>query len=184
LKFSVNDSLFYSSQIDSLALVDQETRTGIHAKLSRVYYKYILDSTLNKNDLIYKEALIARIKSLKADSLNIHHLLNLIDKFGFPSKSLVGSNSHDNACILFLHFDYDTLNKTLEPILDSALKQKEMSPGFYSWIIDRHRANFDVAPIYYANFNGCGNYKLLTEEKKKLVFENRKKIGLKPIACD
>ncbi len=175
---------YYSAQIDSLAIVDQEIRSDKYSRLFKEYFKYKNDSTLNKEDLIYKKSKIFMDRWTAVDSSNIYYLLNLIKNFGFPSESKVGFESHDNACVLFLHFDSDTLNKTLQPILDSALKQKEISPGFYSWIIDRHRTNFGAKPIYYENFNGCENYKSLAEEKKRTVSENRKKIGLKPIACD
>ena len=175
---------YYSAQIDSLAIVDQEIRSDKYNSLVNTFVRYKNDSTLNKEDLIYKKSKIFMDRWTAVDSSNIYYLLNLIEEFGYPTESLVGEISNSNAEILFVHFEADSLNFILQPILDSALKQKEISPGSYSWIIDRHRTNFGAKPIYYENFNGCENYKSLAEEKKRTVSENRKKIGLKPIACD
>jgi len=122
------------------------------------------------------------IKWISVDSSNIYHLLNLIKVFGFPSKSLVGENSNFNAEILFIHFDSDRLNLIIQPILDSAFKNKKIIPSTYAAIIDRHRDNFGTAPIYYEMY--CKKYKLLTEEEQKKVIENRKIIGLNSGFCN
>lgn len=187
LSFSQEDkglNAYYSDQIDSLVIVDQEIRSNKYRDLFSTFFKHKRDSTLNKEDLIYKKSLMFMNRWTTVDSSNIYHLLSLINEFGYPSKSLVGKISNSNAEILFVHFDADSLNLVLQPILDSALKRNEISPEFYSWIIDRHRANFGAQPIYYESFNDYKMYKLLTEEKRRSVSENRKKIGLKPIACD
>jgi hypothetical protein len=166
---------FYKSQIDSLNYFDQKVRSRRNTHLNRHYHK-----TLKENGDQSKRRFLkgkeAHENWIRTDSSNISTLLRLVDQFGFPSQQEVGWRSHYLAVIMFFHFDRDTNNQILLPILDSALAKKEIEPIWYARIIDRHRYLYDYPQLYYT-YDFCSFLNLTKEEQEK-VLEEQRKIGL------
>ena len=144
---------FYKSQIDSLHISDQKVRSRRNSHLNQFYHKTIkANGDQTKRRFIKGKA--AHENWNRTDSSNISTLLLLVDRFGFPSKAVVGSMGHYHALLMFLHFDRDTNNRVLLPILDTALLKNEIDPGFYARITDRHRYWYGYPQLYYAH-NFC-----------------------------
>lgn len=116
------------------------------------------------------------------DSLNIHKLLSLIEKNGYPNPKIIGNRAAGYAFIIMLHFDSDINNKRLKPIIDHAFKKGLIDPSQYAWIIDR-RKNWGpdkLDPYYYQL--PISKYFDLTEEKIAEIDQRRDSIGLKPLS--
>jgi hypothetical protein len=121
--------------------------------------------------------LILRIEWLKIDSSNIQTLLKLIELKGFPSIDRVGERAYSNAQLLLLHFDEDTNNRILNPILTKFLETGEIFPSDYARIMDRHHSR-NGKQLYY-EWKPC-LYEHLSNQEREIVSQARNDIGLKP----
>ena len=63
--------------------------------------------------------------------------MKLIDKYGYLGEELIGKHSFE-VHIMLLHFDSDTNNRILLPILNKALEDGLIIPNEYALILDRH----------------------------------------------
>lgn len=162
--------LDYSLQIDSLYKLDQKIRKTKYSKA-----KVILANS-NYTREKHNKAKVLVDEWNRIDLGNIRCLLGLIKKHGFPSKKRVGQKSYNHAMILLVHFDRDTNNKILLPILDNALANKEIEPTYYAWITDRHYALFGGPQNYYSH-DPCAFLKLPMADRNRVLI-NRQKIGL------
>ena len=79
---------------------------------------------------------------------------------------------------MFLHFVTKPNYGELQIILDSALKQGEISPYQYADITDRNRVFAKKEPLYYCR--GFCDYPKLSDEHKKKISVRRRSIGLNP----
>lgn len=166
----------YIYLLDSLVEKDQFVRKRKHSKANRYYLKSSNDKRL-VNSIRFKKSLVLRNEWLKIDSSNIQTLLQLIELKGFPSVDRVGERAYSNAQLLLLHFDEDTNNRILNPILTKFLETGEIFPSDYARIIDRHHSR-DGKQVYY-EWRPC-LYELLSNQEKERVSQARKEIGLKP----
>lgn len=168
----------YKRLVDSLSIEDQRIRGGKYTDAFAVYNEYINDSTSNKNDRKFIEAKVLCCEHWAVDSTNIAMLLVLIDSFGFPGERRITLGSYNNAFIILLHFDKDTGNIILKPILDKALAEGDLLPRDYAWIVDRRRAWTSKNPQlpYYFMPNGLDK---LSEEEILEINQRRKAIGLR-----
>lgn len=169
--YSQNDyNQDYSLIIDSLYHLDQKIGKTKYSK-AKVILK---DSTYTREKRKKAKVLVDEWNAI--NSGNINCLLNLIDKYGFPSKNRVGQKSYNHAMIILVHFDRDTNNKILLPILDKALENKEIEPSYYAWITDRHYALFGGKQNYYSH-DPCAFLKLPMADRNRILL-NRQEIGL------
>jgi hypothetical protein len=166
----------YIYLLDSLVEKDQFVRNRKHSKANRYYLKSSNDKRL-VNSKRFKKSLILRNEWLKIDSSNIQTLLKLIELKGFPSIDRVGERAYSNAQLLFLHFDEDTNNVILKPILMKYLETGEIYPSDFARIMDRHHSR-NGKQLYF-EWRPC-LYEHLSNEEKEKVSQVRKEIGLKP----
>jgi hypothetical protein len=166
----------YIYLLDSLIKKDQFVRNRKHSKANLYFLKSSNDKRL-VNSIRFKKSLVLRNEWLKIDYSNIQTLLQLIELKGFPSVDRVGERAYLNAQLLLLHFDEDTNNRILKPILTKYLKSGEIFPSDYARIIDRHHSR-DGKQVYY-EWRPC-LYELLSNQEKERVSQARKEIGLKP----
>lgn len=75
-------------------------------------------------------------------------MIHLISIHGFLGEEVLGAKSY-KAKLLLLHFDRDSLNRVLEPILDAALNKRKLLPLDYAQIIDRHIYNYTRLQEYW-----------------------------------
>jgi len=121
--------------IDSLFNEDQKVRGRKYSK-ALAYIKMKGEHPC-KNSKKYIKSINLYRDWGKTDSSNVYCLLSLIEEVGFIGEELVGSRWH-KVNILFLHFDRDTSNLLLEPILTNAVQNGEMLPLHATRILDRH----------------------------------------------
>lgn len=125
--------------IDSLNILDQEIRKGKSYRKSRYYAKCIYKKrNCNVTSKKYIESKKWFDNWENIDSLNTHFLLNLFTQYGFIGEELLGVQSYPNLFAILLHYDRDTTNAVLEPILEKARKEGEIEPYDMGMILDRH----------------------------------------------
>lgn len=118
----------------------------------------------------------------EVDSSNISLLMKLIEKYGFPDERLVGTHTAENIFYVLLHFDSDLDNLILKDKLDDALRQGQISPQKYAWIIDRRLAwGSDQKDPYYYQMPSRKMKDLSVEEIRE-IDARRYQIGLKPLS--
>jgi hypothetical protein len=124
--------------IDSLIIVDQKVRKGNSYRKSRFAAKCDYKKKCNKESNRYKKSKIALNNWMDTDSLNTHFLLNLFNQYGFLGEEIVGSERASLVFVMLLHYDQDTNNIVLEPILEKARKKGKIELFRYAMILDRH----------------------------------------------
>jgi hypothetical protein len=110
--------------------------------LRRIYY--IEKNYLAKSDSLKKEYNVDDIglknilqeKIIKNDSLNMIKIERIIEKFGYPGKSLVGESESIVAWEVIQHSNLEIREKYLN-ILKNAVEQNEMKFEWYALTIDR-----------------------------------------------
>ncbi|MFM1998414.1 MAG: hypothetical protein RL204_361 [Bacteroidota bacterium] len=168
----------YSNEIKKLFKADQKVRGAKNMRIAEKYRVCESQGNCSENKISqYKDALD---EWNYIDSTNIVQLISLISKYGFPSENVVGQNEYDKAHIIMLHFDRDTNNVILGPILDSALVTGKIKPRDYAWIVDRRYMSVGKNPPYF--HIPTVNYEMLSAEEKANVDLRRIQIGLGKVA--
>ena len=136
----------YVKEITTLGKSDQAVRTNKNMAARDKYYNCLKEKNCSDKEL--KELKITVSKWRTIDSTDIYQLLALIKTKDYPSEKLVGTDACESAFAILLHFDADTNNHILKPILEEALHKGEIPPRDYAFIIDR-REIFAGRPSYY-----------------------------------
>lgn len=126
----VNQS--YKNIIDSLEYVDQVIIRGAKDK-SRHYNIDITTLPLNRFDL---------------DSCNMNLLLNLFDKYGFPSEKILGEDSYFMANTLIHHNFRKVENEKYHKMIFEAIIKGEYNPLFFSWWYDQFYQSKKSEPYF------------------------------------
>ncbi len=126
--------------IDSLIVLDQKMRkrSWKHRNEFKFYAKCNKDENCDKQSKKYLKSKLVVDDWCKVDSSNTHFLLNLFKQFGFIGEELIGLDGYNNLRVILLHFDQDTSNIILEPVLKKALNEGKIRPIDFSTIMDRH----------------------------------------------
>jgi hypothetical protein len=154
--------------VDSFFKEDQQVRKMKYSRASRCFRKRSEKCRKHKRH----QKLITHSESVNES--NINYLIHLISIHGFLGEQILGANSY-KAMLILLHYDRDTLNKVLEPILDTALNKGKLLPLDYARILDRHLYN-------YTRFQKYWTWSCTSESKFNFseleVLKNREKIGV------
>ena len=137
-KQSVGTNLQLKAIIDSLIVVDQKVRTGKSAQKARYASKCDYYQNCNKESKRYKKSKIAFDNWRKTDSLNTHYLLTLFKKHGYFGEELVGTSRATKVFTMLLHYDADTNNTILGPVLEKARREGKIGLMRFAMIQDRH----------------------------------------------
>lgn len=129
--------------VDSLFEEDQQIRRKL--KYDRAFRCFRKRSEKCKDHKRHQKLITEFVST---DKSTVNHLVYLISAHGFLGEEVLGVNSY-KAKIILLHYDSDTLNKVLEPILDTALNRGELLPLDYARIIDRHLYNYTRLQKYW-----------------------------------
>jgi hypothetical protein len=164
----------YSNEIKRIFKEDQRARGAKNMRIAEKYRVCQSQGNCSENKISQYRAALDEWNYI--DSTNIVQLLSLINKYGFPSENVVGQNEYDKAHIIMLHFDRDTNNVILGPILDSALFAGKIKPRDYAWIVDRRYMSVGKNPPYF--HIPTVNYEMLSAEEKANVDLRRIQIGL------
>ena len=124
--------------VDSLIIVDQKVRTGKSARKSRYAAKCDYKNKGNRVSKRYKKSKKAMENWLKTDSLNTHYLLTLFKQYGFFGEELVGRSRANKVFTILLHYDADTNNIILGPVLEKARREGKIGLMRFAMIQDRH----------------------------------------------
>jgi hypothetical protein len=132
------ENIYILQLLDSIMALDQKVRAPKYLNAQQYVFKYKDDSAINKTEK-FLESKRLYDHSAFVDSSNIVYLLDLINKYGFIGEEMLGLNNYSmTTAIILLHYDKDTNNVDLGPILKKALLEFKISPLSYALIIDRH----------------------------------------------
>ena len=124
--------------IDSLIKEDQKVRKGKFYRKSKYMWKCDKDPNCNKQSEKYIDSKKYNNNWKRIDSSNVYFLLNLFKRYGFIGEEQVGFYKYGDVIKILTHFDYDTNNAVLEPVLRKALNEGKIWPIHFTQILDRH----------------------------------------------
>jgi hypothetical protein len=112
------------------------------------------------------------------DASHEKRMREIIGKFGWPGRTLVGDDGSINAWLLVQHCSLE-FEKECLPLLEQAVAKGDASPMNYAYLLDRVRMYEGKPQVYGSQFmNGV----LWTLEDPDHVDERRKSVGLGPLA--
>ena len=115
---------------------------------------------------------------IDTDKSNASYLLKLIDEYGYLGEELIGKRSSETF-VMLLHYDVDTNNIVLSPILDKALEEGSILPKEYAMILDRHSFFINNTQTYWMWPCSSKGDKLPFKETEILeILERRESIGI------
>lgn len=116
----------------------------------------------------------------KADVENTSRVTAIIDKYGYPGKSLVGKENASLAFMVIQHSDAETQRKYL-PLLTKAAEKGELPKQSLALLIDRVKTELNEKQVYGTQLWQMGNtVKLYPIVDEANVNVRRKKVGLPP----
>lgn len=116
------------------------------------------------------------------DSINLLRIIEIIDTFGYPGKSIVGDQA-STAFLVIQHADITTQEKYL-PILTEAAEKGELRYSSLALLIDRVRMRQNKPQLYGSQVqrdDETGNWQFYYIEDEKNVNKRRAKVGLSPL---
>lgn len=169
---------YLKATIDSLIKVDQKVRKGKSVRISRYSWKCDQDPECNKQSAKYKKSKRAIEHWRKTDSLNTYFLLDLFEKHGFIGEELVGFRRYIEVIVILLHFDADTSNTVLEPLLTKALNEGKIRPIDFAQILDRHLSGDYTKQKYWLWPDANKEKYAFTENEIPQILKLRESIGI------
>jgi hypothetical protein len=118
------------------------------------------------------------------DRKNTTRMKEIIDKHGWPGKSLVGKDGANAAWLLVQHADKDHgFQKRCLPLLQRAVKAQEASAANLAYLTDRVLVGENKKQVYGTQFRMAdGKWQPYPIEDEKNVDERRKEVGLPTLA--
>jgi hypothetical protein len=118
------------------------------------------------------------------DRKNTTRMKEIIDKHGWPGKSLVGKDGANAAWLLVQHADKDHgFQKRCLPLLQRAVKAQEASAANLAYLTDRVLVGENKKQVYGTQFRMVdGKWQPYPIEDEKNVDERRKEVGLPTLA--
>lgn len=153
LSQSINQRL--KAELDSILILDQAPRALMDTNInSEKKAALLLKLNISEQDF-YKNPWGIIIKN---DSINLKKVLNIIDKHGYPGKSLVGEPTNKTVWYVIQHSN--KIGKYL-PIIKKAGEQKELPMTLVAMMEDRYLMEIGKEQIYGTQIYG-GN---ITDKK-------------------
>lgn len=122
-------------------------------------------------------------KMAKNDSINVHKITAILDKYGWLSKEVVGERGSDAIFLVIQHSDLPTQLKYL-PLLRSAVKQDPSLASKLALLVDRVSLRQGKKQIYGSQLmrnNSTGKYYVQPLDDPENVDKRRAEVGLSPI---
>ena len=178
-KQSKGTNPYLKAIIDSLLKKDQEVRTALYVQRSAYAWKCDNKPNCNKQSKRYKRAKKYLDNWEKRDSLDTYFLLNLFKKYGFIGEELIGFDGYVNIITILIHFDRDTNNAVLEPVLRKALNEGKIWPIDFAVIIDRHlKGDMKIQKYWlWPDFKSKKKYSFTKEDIPEII-KLRENIGI------
>jgi len=131
-----------------------------------------------------KEVEAATKKVQEIDARNTAWMKEVVDKHGWPGKSLVGKDGAMRAWLLVQHADQDrAFQKRCLPLLAGAVKKGEASPEHLAYLTDRVKVADKEKQVYGTQFHEVdGKMEPYPIEDEANVDKRRKDVGLQALA--
>ena len=135
-------------------------------------------------DAVKKEVEAATKKLQEIDARNTAWMKEVVDKHGWPGKSLVGKDGAMKAWLLVQHADQDrAFQKRCLPLLAGAVKKGEAGPEHLAYLTDRVKVADKEKQVYGTQFHEVGGkMEPYPIEDEADVDKRRKEVGLPPLA--
>jgi hypothetical protein len=136
------------------------------------------------DDAARKEVEAATKKMQEIDARNTAWMKGVVDRRGWPGKSLVGADGAQKAWLLVQHADQDPeFQKRCLKLLAEAVKRGEASPEHLAYLTDRVRVADKEKQVYGTQFREVdGRMEPHPIEDEADVDKRRKEVGLPPLA--
>ncbi|QES87570.1 DUF6624 domain-containing protein [Rhizosphaericola mali] len=131
---SIKTDIFLNMQIDSAFKFDQDDR----AKIQHILSKFGIQS---------KEAQHIFDQTALHDSSNIVAISNILDKYGWPDSSSIGTDRSIAIWAILQHAD-SAIQEKYFPIMQLAVKQKKLAPRYLALTEDRRLVRQGKPQIY------------------------------------
>jgi hypothetical protein len=145
-----------------------------------------LQARLGSKDAVAakKEVEVATKKVQEIDAKNTARMKEVVDKHGWPGKSLVGTEGSQKAWLLVQHADQDhAFQKRCLTLLVAAVKTGESSPEHLAYLTDRVKVADKEKQVYGTQFRQVdGKMEPYPIEDEANVDKRRKEVGLPPLA--
>ena len=131
-----------------------------------------------------KEIEAATKKMREIDARNTAWMKEVVDKHGWPGKSLVGTDGAQKAWLLVQHADQDrAFQKRCLKLLAEAVKKGEARPEHLAYLTDRVKVADKEKQVYGTQFHEVGGkMEPYPIEDEANVDQRRKEVGLPPLA--
>jgi hypothetical protein len=152
---------------------------------ARKQFIEVLARQRGKNDEAAKKEVEAATKKVQEiDARNTAWMKGVVDKHGWPGKSLVGADGAQKAWLLVQHADKDPeFQKRCLKLLAEAAKKGEASPEHLAYLTDRVRVADKEKQVYGTQFHEVeGKMEPYPIEEEANVDKRRKEVGLPPLA--
>jgi hypothetical protein len=118
------------------------------------------------------------------DRKNTARMKEIIDKHGWPGKSLVSDDGAHSAWLLVQHADKDReFQKRCLTLLERAVKAREASAADLAYLTDRVRVGENKKQVYGTQFRlVAGKWQPFPIKDEENVDERRKEVGLSTLA--
>jgi hypothetical protein len=129
-------------------------------------------------------AVIAFKKQIETDRANTARMKEIIDRFGWPGKKLVGGQAARAAWVLVQHADYDhPFQKRCLGLLERAAKDGDADPGDFALLTDRVLVADGQKQRYGTQYElVAGKITPRPIEGEGHVDQRRREVGLEPLA--
>jgi len=144
---------------------DQKVRADVPADLAKI-----------------TSAIVKRVQSV--DKANTAWLKRVVQKYGWPGKSLVSGDGAHSAWLLVQHADLDPdFQKRCLKLMEKAVQAGEASGQEYAYLTDRVRTKEGKPQVYGTQLKFVdGKYVPLPIEDEAKVDKRRAAVGLPPLA--
>ncbi len=159
-------------EIIKMYVDDQASRGNI---LSDIIKKYAIDSSA-----ILVEG------GMNIDKKNRNRLKEIIDEYGFPTRSLVGTKAMEGVFIIIQHADRDPgWQRSQLPAIEKAVKNGDMNGQSYTYLYDRIQINAGEKQRYgtqFSNVDPINKVVTLADiEDMETLNDRRREVGMMPI---
>jgi hypothetical protein len=135
-----------------------------------------------KDQKLEDAAVIKRVQEL--DRKHTARLKEIVDKYGWPGRSLVGKDGAHDAWLLIQHADHDrTFQKRCLPLIEAAAQKEEASKQDWAYLADRVLVGEGKKQRFGTQFmQQNGEYVPQPIEDEANVDKRRADVGLPPLA--
>lgn len=145
-----------------------------------------MDHVISKYKFI-KEEVVKGHDAVTIDAENRDRLKEIIARYGFPTKKMVGGEAMNGIFLMIQHSDMDKIwQKSQLPNIEHAVKKGDMDGQSYAYLYDRIKINGGEKQLYgtqFAKVDARNNVlELADTEDLDNLDKRRMQIGMMPIA--